>query len=133
MKKYAIHLLLSTVAILILANASYSQTSPTSTDRATLITLCEKAKDEVIASRALISSYEDTLKKTEKGKALSEAEATELRQALAKEKDALKQKEVAEAALRKALASEVKKKNFYKRVAESSVFTTVVLAAILIL
>lgn len=119
-----------------LASVSYSQTSPTSTpqtDRATLISLCEKAKDEVIASRALIASYEDTLKKTENGKTLAEAEATALREALAKEKAALKERELAEAALRKALASEVKKKNFYKRIAGSSIVTTVVLAAILIL
>lgn len=119
-----------------LASASYSQTSNDSTrqtDKATLISLCEKAKDEVVASRALIAAYEDTLAKQEKEQTLADAEILKLRDALDHEKAALAQEEQAVAVYKKALGTEKKKKNFYKRVAGGLLVTTVTLGAIVVL
>lgn len=116
MKRHVTTILLSLTLTLILANAGYSQTSNNSTnDRAAIVSLCEKAKDEVIASRVLIASYEKTLAAQEKEQNLSDAEIKALREALDHEKKALASSELAIAEYKKALAKEVKKKNFYKR------------------
>jgi hypothetical protein len=98
-----------------------------------VISLCETAKDEVIASRALIAQYETTLRDQEREQTLTESELASVRDALDKEKKALGQSELAVKEYKKALAKEVKKKNFYKRIATSTTLTTIILAALLFL
>lgn len=121
---------------MILANVTFSQTSTGSTpptDRAKLVSLCEKAKDEVIASRTLIASYEDTITKQEAEQTLTDAELLKVREALGHEKKALEHSQLAIAEYKKALAKEVKKKNFYKAMVKGLVLTTGVLAAFVVL
>lgn len=142
MRKYLKPLMIavSLTLTLMCASTSYSQTSTNSTpqatatsDRAKLISLCENAKDEVITSRLLIGSYEATIKAQEKEQTLSDAELAKVREALDHEKASLAQSELAVTTYKKALSKEVKKKNFYKRVAEGLFITTAALAAVVVL
>lgn len=129
-------LLASLILILILANVSFSQTSKDSTpstDRALIVSLCEKAKDEVIASRALIAAYEDTVARQSREQTLTDAELAKVREALDHEKKALAQSEAAVVVYKKALASEVKKKNFFKKIAGITTSAAVVLGVVLVL
>jgi hypothetical protein len=132
-----------------LVSVGYSQTSENSigkiseADRAELVTLAEKAKDEVIESRQLVKAYEETLqvysdalaKAEAEGKlsdqqiALQKAEIAKLRDALASERTALAKKELEAKAYQTALAKEVKKKNFYKNLAKVLTVTTGILVA----
>lgn len=131
--------------ILILGSVSYSQNSES--NRAELVSRCERAAEEVDASRKLIAGqeeklkgYEDLIVKAEKLQLLSDdeiklrkAETAELRIAIAKEREALgfKQREADE--LRRQLASEVKKKNFFKKLAKFSTVAAAVAIGILVL
>jgi flagellar biosynthesis chaperone FliJ len=150
MKKFATRLLALMVLISMLVNASFSQSSATSTDRAELVSLCEKAKDEAKVSRTLIAQYEETLnareKELEQAKlvqglsdekiSLLETEVSQLRKALAKERDDLAEKELAIDAYKKALSKMTKKKNFFKTLTKIFAVTTLVTgaaAAVLIL
>lgn len=120
-----------------LASVSYSQTSngstPQTADRAAIVSLCEKAKDEVIASRALIASYETTLQAQAKEQTLSDAEIARLREALDHEKKALASSEAAIVEYKKALAKEIKKKNFFKRIAEGLAVAAAVAVTVAVL
>lgn len=115
-----------------LGNAGYGQTSTSSTpdDRATLISKCEKAKDEVIVSRALIASLEDTIAKQEVEQTMTDAELAKVREALAHERKALAESEAAVKEYKKALAKMTKKKNFFKSLSKVLGITTVTLAAV---
>lgn len=131
-----------------LGSVTYSQSSANSTgsnpnDRAELVSLMERAVQEVKESRIIIdgykdqiANYEDALAKAEKLDASNavligflKGEITKLREALTEKQVALdaKQKEVD--AYKDALAKAVKKKNFFKKIAKFTTVSTAVLAA----
>jgi hypothetical protein len=129
-----------------LASVSYSQTSENSipTDRAALVSLCEQARDEVIASRSLVKAYEVSVKEydtrianAEKLQMLSDDEVTllkkqrdQIKDALDKERKALSEKTAEVTELRKTLAKVVKSRNFYKNLTKILTVTTVTFAAV---
>jgi len=129
-----------------LVSVSLSQTSSPSTPKtkAEIITLCERAKAEVVESRALIAEYiktveyyEDSLGKAEEVNLagsqeidLLKTELAQVRLALAKERDALVFKEKEAREYDKALAKMTKRKNFFKALTKGLTVTTVILAAV---
>lgn len=124
--------------------ASSQNSDPSTVDRAELVTLCERAKDEVVTSRQLIGAYQereaaltDALDKAERVSTLSaqeidllKAERTKIREALAKERSALATKELEVTEYKKALAKVTKKKNFFKTLTKALLTTTVISAAV---
>lgn len=115
---------------MISASATSAQTSRPSTpkSRADIVSLCEKARDEVVASRRLIDeytklidNYEATLKKSAEMDALSgeviaayKTEVASLRAAVDKQTAIIAIREAEIVTYEKALSKEKKKKNFYK-------------------
>lgn len=136
MKQLAVMLsvMASLAMILILASVSCAQNSKNSIpDKAVLISLCEKAKDEVVASRALIKAYEATVAKQEAEQTLSDAEIAKVREALEQQKKALAESEAAVTIYKQALSKVTKKKNFFKSVAKGLAITAAVLTAVIVL
>lgn len=130
-----------------LGSVSYSQTSPTPTPqtaRATLVSLCEKSRDEVILLRAkeadsaaALTASEKALTASEKAGSLSATELAyyrtethQLRESLAKDRDALGLKEKEAREYEKALAAMTKSRNFYKFLTKSLVVVTTISVAI---
>jgi hypothetical protein len=147
MQRFATPFLWLVLTILMLVSVSYSQNSANSIgnkDRAEIVSLCEKAADEVIVSREIIKTYEDQINllqdALDKGQAaqelsdeqigLQKAEIGKVREALSKERDALASKELEVVTLRKALSKEIKKKNFYKSLVKILGTTTAISVAV---
>ncbi len=135
---------------MILGSVSYSQTSSDSSqpsNRAELVSLCEKASKEVEVSRELIKAYQRTLDEYDKSLAsadkiitLSAAEIQNLKaqrdtiaEALKKERDAFEAKSAEATQLRKDLAKATKKKNFFKKMAKVGWITAIAAGAGLVL
>lgn len=133
-----------------LGSVSYSQDSKNSTpnsDRAELVSRCEKAVAEVRVSRELIrgyqkalDQYDETLGKAEEVMKLSAAEIANLKaqrdtikEALDKERVAFDEKSKEAEHLRKDLAKATKKKNFFKKMAKVGWITAIAAGAGLIL
>lgn len=135
-----------------LGNASYSQSSASSTgnsqsDRAELISLMERGVQEITESRLIIeqykiqaAAYEEAIAKAEKlddaNQAqiiLMKAELGKVREALTDKQTALdaKQKEVD--AYKAALAKEINKKNFFKKLTKFSTAAAVIAIGLLVL
>lgn len=152
MRKYAIRNLLLLAMILTAGSVSYSQTSEVSTgnpqnDRAELVALCEKAKDEVKVSRDMIKSYQRTLDEYDRSLesadnliklstdeiALLKVQRDKTAEALKAEREAFARSKAAETELRKALAKEVKKKTFFKNLAKYTTAAAIVLGAVVVL
>lgn len=150
MKKFAIHLPLFLSMILTLGSVSYSQDSGSNTpssNRAELVSLCEKASAEVEVSRDLIKAYQRTLDEYEKS--LSNADALikldaaqianlkaqrdAIAEALKKEHQAFEAKSAEATQLRKDLAKATKKKNFFKKMAKVGWITAIAAGAGLVL
>lgn len=130
--------------LLMLGSVGYSQNSGNSTNRAELISLSERAVEEVKESRKMIAALDDQVAGLESLTAKAEnlqmlsteeiklrkAEAATLRAALDKEREALVLKQKESDRLRKDLASAVKKKNFFKKVAIGAVVVAVTLIVV---
>lgn len=130
----------------------YSQSSASSTgnsqsDRAELVSLMERAVDEVTQSRIIIeqdkqqiADYDLALQKADKLDASNQAlvkfltdEIAKLRQTVADKQAALEAKQKEVDIYKAQLAKEVKKKNFYKRLAEISTVVAVGAIAFIVL
>ena len=135
-----------------LGSVSYSQSSVPSTgnnqnDRAELVSLMERAVAEVEQSRVMIEGYEaqirgyeDAIAKAEKLDGDNQVLIGYLKAESAKVREALSEKQVALTAKQKevdiykdALAKEIKKKNFFKKIAKFSTVAAAVAVGLLVI